>query len=190
MAEQYFCSGEILPRLLADKWAELNECEPGQDAALLFEIQIRRTIEAGIRAGKICKLSAPSLEPARPDTLFEDSVFAWSEIRGWEKEYRNQDWPAVPPWTDSASAPAPEATDKGAWMAKVKEIAVDVYLAKKNGDWTPTQDDVAKEVEKICRKRGLRTGNGKELKLDYIKRHALRPWSEIQETAEAKRQNG
>jgi len=99
MPERYFAAGEISPRLIADAWADLNNCEHGQGDALLYEIEVRRLIEAGIEAGKItCRGGHPKYAPAPADVAFEDCYFEWEEIRAWVKEYDGESWPLVPPW--------------------------------------------------------------------------------------------
>lgn len=111
MPERDFAAGEILPCLIADAWADLNNCEHGQGDALLYEIEVRRLIEAGIEAGKIkCRGGHPKYAPAPAGVAFEDCYFEWEEIRAWIKEYDGESWPLVPPWMATTESASPAVT--------------------------------------------------------------------------------
>jgi len=83
---KHYTSGELLPRLIADAFADLNHFERGGNEASAYEAQIRRVIEAGIDAGAIRKRCSPTFSAAPNNMLFEDCMFSWNEVRAWIKE--------------------------------------------------------------------------------------------------------
>ncbi len=106
MPDKFYSFGEILPRLIADAWADINEYEHGQGDVLQYEMQIRQALESGIDAGTIRKLGYPNFSPVNPGTPFDECCFEWGEVQAWIKEHMHEDWPDVPPWESPVTVSA------------------------------------------------------------------------------------
>ena len=60
------------------------------------------------------------------------------------------------------------------WIGLAKEQAKAIYKRRKESDWFPNQSDVADEIARNFRERGIFGASGKPLSGAYIKRHALK----------------
>lgn len=101
-AQKYYCSGETLSREIADEFADTNNLERGVGDALLYEVQIRRSLEKGVEAGAIKKRCWPSFQPCDDNIQFESCCFEWEEVRLWVLDNSGEDWPLIPPpWSPS-----------------------------------------------------------------------------------------
>ena len=99
--DKYYCSGEILPDLLADEWDKRNNSDSNSPAHRECAAEYRRVIEAGIAAGAIRKRYGKNLTIAYHNILFEDCAFSWDEIKAWAKIELGEIWPAIPFWEES-----------------------------------------------------------------------------------------
>ena len=99
---KFYCSGKILPRQIADAFADINQIKRGCGDALSYEVQIRLLLDEGIKAGVIQKRCSPSFAPCDKNTLLEDCVLEWGEVREWVKSYLGEEWPLVPSWIADA----------------------------------------------------------------------------------------
>ncbi len=149
-------------------WQIAALCHPGNpEKAQEMESQIVAAVDSGELL--------PSIDDRSLKGLFLSDLSAWPECPPIAEDSPLRVWlPFVPTVPAQAEASPVEAGPEPVWIAQAQEQARSIVKRQGDMDLYPSQMDIADEIARDFRKRGIVGASGKPLSADSIKRHALK----------------
>lgn len=188
---------QYAPTMPIDHIARALAEQNGMDSGALLR-RLMEAAELGEERGGIAVRDPKTELKYKPRTVIREfwdlmaiaDVNKWLEAQGVGYRLQLLETTPISEKTKKPLELEPEQTaqQKYNWIAPVRDIAIDCYKLAIAKQWGTDQESISKEVEKVCKSKGIKTDKNKALTSGYILRHALTPW-DIPEIVLANSQN-